>query len=193
MQGGASIGKTVFDDCEVAQNVPEVLFGLPLLNTTANANSWTPLEYCHQDSGFVPYAKALASYMIENVGVQLSAAFQSNAYSGNPGTAAAANYNAPNTVVAPALGRSLAGNAQNVTINLVAPGSLGGDRLNQLDVRVGKTLKYGRTKSLIALDVYNVTNANPVQQYITTYGATFLKPTLILPGRFFKVSAQFDF
>src|SRR5207247_6909226 len=100
------------------------------------------------------------SYTIENLGVQLSAAFQSNAYSGNPGTALAANYIAPNSVVAPALGRNLAGNAPNVTINLAAPGSLAGDRLNQLDLRVGKTLRYGRTRSLIALDAYNVLNAN---------------------------------
>ena len=62
----------------------------------------------------------------------------------------AANYAAPNSVVAPSLGRNLSGNAANVTVNLVAPGTMYGDRINQLDVRVAKTLRYGRSRTMVA-------------------------------------------
>ena len=65
--------------------------------------------------------------------VQLSATFQSK-----PGAMLAANYAAPNADVAPSLGRNLSGNAPNVTVNLVAPGTMYGDRINQLDLRVAK-------------------------------------------------------
>ena len=52
----------------------------------------------------------------------------------------AANYAAPNSVVAPSLGRRLSGNAANATINLIALGTRYGDRINEVDLRIGKTL-----------------------------------------------------
>ena len=54
-----------------------------------------------------------------------------------------ANYAFPNAAIAPSLGRNLSGNAQTATINLVTPGDLYGDRINQIDLRVGKVLKFG--------------------------------------------------
>ncbi len=74
--------------------------------------------------------------------VQASATFQST-----PGAMLAANYAAPNSAVAPSLGRNLSGNAPNVTVNLIAPGTLYGDRVNQLDLRVGKVLRFGRVRT----------------------------------------------
>jgi hypothetical protein len=60
----------------------------------------------------------------------------------------AANYAVPNSVAAPVLGRNLSGDAPNVTVNLVAPGTMYGDRINELDVRTAKILKVGRTRRL---------------------------------------------
>jgi hypothetical protein len=70
-----------------------------------------------------------------------------------------ATYNAPNAVVLPSLGRALSGGATNVQVNLVTPnasGTLYGDRVNQLDLRVGKVLRFGRARTAVNLDLYNV-------------------------------------
>jgi outer membrane receptor protein involved in Fe transport len=50
-----------------------------------------------------------------------------------------------------------------------------------------------RSKLNFGVDVYNALNANPITAYNQTYGATWLAPQAILPPRFAKVSAQFDF
>ena len=97
--------------------------------------------------------------------------------------------------MAPSLGRNLSGNAANVTVNLVAPGTMYGDRINQLDVRVAKTLRIRRSRTLIALDIYNALNSSAVLTYNNTFvpGGTWLQPLTILTPRFLKVTAEIDF
>ncbi len=74
--------------------------------------------------------------------MQLSAAIQSK-----PGPMLAAKYAVPNAAVVPSLGRDLSGNMANVTVNLVAPGTMYGDRINQFDLRVAKLLKIGGSRT----------------------------------------------
>jgi hypothetical protein len=80
-------------------------------------------------------------------------------------------------------------------VNLVAPGTLYGDRLYQIDFRFAKILRFGRTRTQLGVDLYNATNSNVPLTYNQTYvvGGAWLAPTTILPARFVKVSAQFDF
>jgi len=81
-----------------------------------------------------------------------------------------------------------------VTVNLVAPGTVYGDRMNLLDVRFGKVLKFGRTRSVISLDVYNTLNSSAVLTYNSTYvpNGSWLQPQTILTPRFFKLTAEID-
>jgi hypothetical protein len=75
---------------------------------------------------------------------------------------------------------------------LLQAGTVYGERLNQLDFRVSKLFRYGRSRAGVNLDMYNLTNS----QAVTTENAQFAawrQPTGVLQARFFKISAQFDF
>ncbi len=56
-----------------------------------------------------------------------------------------------------------------MTVNLIAPGSLYGDRISQLDLRLAKVLKHGRSRTAFGVEVYNVLNANAVVTYNNTF------------------------
>jgi len=99
----------------------------------------------------------------------------------------------------------LSGNAQNVQVNLLrsnalaatpttaSAGALYGDRVNQLDLRIGKVFRFGQARrTSVNLDVYNALNSNAVLTESTAYG-TFRVPQIVMVGRFFKVSTQVDF
>jgi hypothetical protein len=140
--------------------------------------------------GVLTQFRGLSSYLIPRIDVQLSATFQSK-----PGAMLAANYAASNAEVVPALGRNLSGNAANVTVNLVAPGEMYGDRINQLDVRVAKVVRYRGSRTQIALEIYNTLNSSAVLTYDNTFvpGGAWLQPQTILTPRFLKIAAEFDF
>jgi len=189
-----STGQTVADNCATRARLPELatmtngtsVFGAGLLGSTVGPMS----PYCHVAFGVQTQFRALASYELPRIGAQLSATIQSK-----PGAMLAANYAVPNADVAPSLGRNLSGNAPNVTVNLVAPGTLYGDRVNELDVRAAKILNYGRSRTRIAVDVYNVLNSSAVLTYNNTFvpSGTWLQPIAILTPRFFKITAEVDF
>jgi hypothetical protein len=172
-QGGTNTQRRTADNCEVLAQVPEANpLGAP---------------YCHVQEKFLTQVKFFASYVVPRLDVQASATFQSL-----PGPEIQANYIATNAAVSPSLGRSLAGGANNVTVNLVAPGTTYGDRTNQVDLRVGKLLKFGSVRATASLDVYNVFNANTVLTLNNAYAA-WLRPLSILNPRFAKLVLQLDF
>ena len=106
-----------------------------------------------------------------------------------------ANYAVPNAAIAPSLGRSLSGGNANATVNLVTPGTLYGDRINQLDFRVGKVIRAGRFRTQISLDLYNALNTDAIQTYNQTFvlNGSWLLPNGIIAARFFKITGQIDF
>jgi hypothetical protein len=101
----------------------------------------------------------------------------------------------PSAQVATFLGRPPSGNVPNVTINLIEPGSLYGDRINQLDFRFAKNFQFGGKRAMISLDLYNAMNANPVLTYNNSFtpGGPWLQPNSILTGRLARISAEWTF
>ena len=188
---GTSTGQTVADNCDVRAHLPELATtttGTSAFGAGLNTSAVTMASpYCHVASGILTQLRGLASYVVPKIDMQVAATFQSK-----PGAMLAANYAAPNAVVAPSLGRSLSGNAANVTVNLIEPGTMYGDRINQLDLRVAKLLKHGRARTRIALDTYNVLNSSAVLTYNNTYvpGGLWLQPLTILTPRFFRITAE---
>ena len=76
---------------------------------------------------------------------------------------------------------------------LIAPGSMFIERTNELDLRFAKILRFGRTRTNLNFDLFNVSNASTVRSRIGTFGPTWQRPASILDARLFKISAQFDF
>jgi hypothetical protein len=77
-------------------------------------------------------------------------------------------------------------------VNVVAPGTTYGDRLNQLDFRVGKILRFGRSKAALNLDLFNALNANAVTSENAAF-ALYRQPLTVLNPRLVKFSLNFDF
>jgi hypothetical protein len=131
--------------------------------------------------------KFAGSYTVPRFDVLVSGTFRSV-----PGAEIYANYVATNAVIVPSLGRALSGGVSNLPVTILKPGSLYGERLNQVDMRVGKILRFGRTKTSLNLDIYNLFNVNTVLTVNNAF-ATWQRPTSILLARFAKIGMQFDF
>jgi outer membrane receptor protein involved in Fe transport len=100
----------------------------------------------------------------------------------------------PSTQIASSLGRNLSAGANSTaTVQLVAPGTLYGDRLNQVDLRVTKMVRVNRTRVRGMFDLYNLLNASPVLALNQRYGPAWQQPYITLPGRFMKFGVQMDF
>ena len=151
--------------------------------------AWS-LNQCHVDTRLQTQLKFLGTYTVPGIDLQLAGTVVSS-----PGVELQANYVASNAVVQPSLGRSLTA-AANAPVWLLPPGDSYGDRLNQVDFRVTKVLRMGRSRAAVNVDVYNALNANPVTAVNLNYtgnGSTWLQPQSILAARLVKVSVQFDY
>ena len=199
-QGGLNTGRTVADACEVRAKISELDAqasawgngGYPSAPgaavTFATINATNP--WCHVDTGFITRWTGLGSWTIPKVDVQIAGTFRSD--QGGP---LGALYAVPNSVVQPILGRPLSNNAPIVTVNLIQPGTLYGDRVNEIDVRFAKILRFGSTRTNIGVDVYNIINSAAVLTYNQNFilNGNWLVPTSVLTPRFLKVSATIDF
>jgi Carboxypeptidase regulatory-like domain len=189
IQGGFNTNTTSFDYCSIRAAMPEltIIIGPPTLSSTN--------PYCNYSTGWVTRYTALGSYTIPRIDVLIGGTVRSD-----QGALLAANWAAPNSAIAPSLGRNLSNNAPTATVNLITPGTLYGDRVNELDLRLAKNIRIGRVRTNVGIDIYNVFNSAPVLTYNQAFvlataasAGSWLQPTSVLQSRFVKVSAQIDF
>jgi len=95
--------------------------------------------------------------------------------------------------VVPSLKRNLSGNATQVIVNLIEPGTLYGNRLNQLDLKVAKRLRFGARRAMIGVDLFNALNSGAILSYNNTFNAIWLQPLTILTARMAKITAELTF
>jgi hypothetical protein len=199
VQGGVNAGKTVSDNCEIRAQVPELALAVGFSTSAIPAVGLTS-PYCHFDSGLVWRVTSLAAYVIPRIDVQVSGAFRSD-----QGSSLVANYSVTSAIANQGpqpLGRNLSNNAAFVTVNLIPPGTLYGDRVNELDFKVAKILKLGRTRTNVGVEIYNVLNSDAVLIRNELFNpnvaagsgsSAWLAPRQVLTPRFFKLSAQVEF
>jgi hypothetical protein len=144
----------------------------------------------------------LASYVVPRIDVLVSGTFQSRPFAGSnfPSIASQslqAQWLVFNASIVPELGRPLAGGSALTIVNAIEPGTLYGDRINQVDLRLSKILRFGRTRTNVGVDIFNIFNTNAIFNYAQTYNAfapqTWLQPNNLVTPRFAKLSVQLDF
>lgn len=192
LQGGFSTGRLAFDFCngDFAGSVTTV--SLPQGGGVASSQrlDLPNIRFCNTTYPYQTQAKLSGAYTIP-YDIQLSGSFQSY-----PGPQIQANWAAPASAAntnGGTLGRPLSGGVATVTIPLIAPGTLYGERRNQVDVRVARNFRFGNKRLQVLGDLYNVMNSNAVVNQNVNFGSRWLEPTNIVIGRFFKLGAQFRF
>jgi hypothetical protein len=192
LRGGTGTGRQVTNDCDVVDDLPEMLHTFFGDATRAFFFAARPREFCEQNNGWRTSVQGFAAYTLPKVDVQISGTFQNL-----PGAVVQAN---ANYGVIP----GVAGPGPFIpfkAFQIVDPGSLYVERLNQLDLRLAKVFRFGRTRTNINFDFYNALNANSVLSENFAYSSIvpgpgvsgWRSPTSILLPRLFKVGVQFDF
>jgi hypothetical protein len=193
VQAGTSTGRAVRNFCNATRALPELL-------GSARVDS------CDITEKWATSFKGLATYTVPKIGVLVSASMRSLETTPGGGVATnglslAANYVVPNTIIAQSLGR-LPANALatgTTTLGMLNPGELYTlDRIDLVDVRFAKILRFMDRRTDVGVDLYNLFNSNVTTVYQQTYeqrtnGAAWLTPTAIAAPRLARFHVTFNF
>ena len=154
-QIGTSTGRAVVNTCETATNYNQ-------------GTSGPDPRGCHNVEPWATNLRGLASYTIPRVDVLVSATLRSQ----TPDTITA-TWQVPNSVIAAALGRLPVGATATGNTNIELTDNehriYAANRRTQIDMRFAKILRFGRTRTDVGVDVFNLLNTNYVTDYNTTY------------------------
>jgi hypothetical protein len=203
VQGGTSTGRGVNDTCAMMN----ARFGRPMTPTIGTVSAVGVVAgqpSCNSEEPWLTSVRFLGSYTVPKVDVLVSAIVRSQpnaqpgAAVGTNGASRSALYRMTAAQFLAATGRPLAPGLATQDVDLLLPGAIYGDRVNAMDMRFAKVLKFGKTRTNVGLDVYNLFNSNTPTTYESVYdpatnGARWLQPTAVLLPRFMRVNVQFDF
>jgi hypothetical protein len=142
---------------------------------------------------------------VPKVDVLVTATFRSQANAqpgtvnvGTNGQSRMATYRMTAAQFLAATGRPLAPGLATQDVDLLLPGAVYGERMNVVDMRFAKIVRFGKTKTNVGLDLYNLFNVNTPTTYESIYdpatnGARWLQPTAVLLPRFMRLNVQVDF
>ncbi len=195
IQGGTSTGRTLQDNCAVRSKLPETYPWSTIVVTQSlrgDSTAGLTAPYCRIVEPWLTSFRGLATYVVPKVDVQVSGTWRSD-----PGVEELANYTVTSAIANSGpqpLGRPLS--SGNVTVNLIPRYTLYSARRNNIDFRVAKILRFGNTRTQLAVDVYNLLNSDAVTTVNNTFvpnTAGWLTPLTVATARFAKVNVQFDF
>jgi hypothetical protein len=201
-QGGTSTGRGVRDYCAVAQKLPELYttVGAVLANQQVGA--------CAVTEPWLTTYRSSVTYVIPRIDVLLAGSIRStpntqpstiNTFVATNGASVSANYNATSAILQGSnLARPLAPGLAFQTVDLTLPGQVYPDRVNSLDLRLAKVIRFSRYRANVGFDFYNLFNANTGTAFNQVYdvasnGASWLRPTTILNPRFARFNLTLDF
>jgi hypothetical protein len=120
----------------------------------------------------------------------------SGSFTRRPGADISANYTVDRTI---SPGITGAAGQTSITVNLLEPGTLFRDDINQLDLRVTRTFRFGRSKLQGLVDIYNALNAGTVTTLNTNFARNaqgrlvWLDPQGIQTSRYVRFGGQLTF
>jgi hypothetical protein len=203
VQGGTSTGRGVNDTCQTLTS----RFGRPMTPTIGAASATGIVDgqvSCDIAEPWLTSLRGLGSYTVPKVDVLVSAIFRSQA-NAQPGASVATNgssrsatYRMTAAQFLAITGRPLATGLATQDVDLLLPGAVYGERINNVDMRFAKVVRVGRYRANVGMDIYNLMNANTPTAYETVYdpatnGARWLQPTAVLLPRFMRFNVQVDF
>jgi carboxypeptidase family protein len=196
IQGGVTLGKRVFDQCNLvnAGIVSAVITALTEVAEIFPDGS----KACHQDLPYRPDIKLSGSYTLPwDVIVSPTYQFVRGVQNGGAAPSVLATW-ATMPATATTLGHAYSAGATTKSANLIAVGAnYGNDNLSQFDVRFSKRVRISTTTFRVDFDAYNILNSDwpytVTSTFSTATNSAWLRPTNVLQARFFKIGAQFDF
>jgi hypothetical protein len=195
-QAGVSVGRTTTDTCAL-NALPQVLpnnIGEAAVSTTVLTPRTS--DFCHISR---PWTAATGVNLVAIYPLPWDFQF-SALYFDKPGIPVVASRAYTNAEIRPSLGRDLGqcrGAATcngTVTIDLIPPDSIFGDRIQEIDLRFTRLFRLaGKTQVTGNFDVYNLLNASTLLNQNTRYGPTWQAPVAVMGGRLLKFSFQLNF
>jgi hypothetical protein len=205
--GGVDTGRSVNDACFNVDSPGASTAGLPgnLVGLTAGVLS-TPVPFTKTTINGQPICRIVTPFRGQTqlkgyVTLPLPRDFVVSAVFQNiSGPTILATYAASNAEIFPTLGRNLAACGtrnpcpSTATVPLIVPQTMFDDRLSRLDVRLAKRIAVTpRVRLQANLNMYNVFNGSASSTLNTTYGSSWLQPSLLQDGRMVQFSAMLTF